>query len=212
MTSTPPAGAEHEPLSWDSARPSAPERPSFASNLPDDTLIERPRRVGLSLVLVIVAVATLTLLNVLAAFNFDIIRDTTIAALPDDLTTDYAESDVRGAVLLLLIVVGGLGLILSLIQLASASILRMRRSSGSRAVLTVATILHLPIVFLAFALRDAGAADAGLTLGSAIVLLAAVTLVLTPKVSQWLRQNEQPRTIPLVTAEPGSPEKSAPLN
>lgn len=193
---------EQKRISWDAERAGAPKRPEFASGLPEEELIDRPRRVVVAVALALVAAAVLLFGVVTAAMGFAELRDGLVEALPDDLREDYEAEDQELAASVMLIVTGALAVLLALLQLLAVRALAGRRSGAARIAFTVFVVLSVPVTLLAFILREGGALEAALTGVALVALVLAVLLVCTPRVSQWLRQSEPHRTIPI--AEPGT--------
>lgn len=190
---TPPA-----PLSWDSERGTTPERPPHVAGFKPAELITRPRRTTIALVLVVLAAVTTLTITALAATHVVALRETLTSIIPDDLNEEYSEATIQRAINIVLGTVGGLGLLLTLIQVLSA-LQVWRRKSGARPALTIAVVLSLPVAFVSASLRNAATTDMVATLLSLIALCAAVVLVLTPRVATWLRQDETPRKQKLLT-------------
>lgn len=194
------AEGQSNELSWDAASTGAPDRPTYASTIPEDAYIDRPRRIVAGFVLVILAIVAFVVFAVLAAWRFEEIRDTTIAALPDDLTSDYTDEDLERAVQVLLAAVGVLGLVLALLQLLSANTLMVNRSAAARVTLVVVTVVFLPVAFVALVVAEAGIVDTALVGAAGLCLLTAVALACTPKASRWLRQSAKRRSTPLLAS------------
>lgn len=203
MTQTPPQPPP-APLSWDSERNTSPGRPPLTAGVSPIELIERPRRTVFAFTLVSLAAAIAITVTVLAAMQVNALRDILTSIIPEDLSEEYAEETIQRAISIILATVGSLGLLLTLIQVLSA-VQVLRRKSGARVLLAIAVVLSIPVAFVSASLRDASAADLVPTLLSLGALSAAVILVLTPRVSTWLRQDETPGKQKLLTpAEPES--------
>lgn len=196
--------ADHTGLSWDAEKIDAPVRPSYVSSLVDEPFIGRPRRVTVALLLVVGALVAFVAVTVGAAFRFDEIQVGMVQALPDDLTVEYTETDTQKAVYVLVGAAGGLGLLLTLMQLLSVRKVATRRSAGARMLFVLTVLLFLPVGAVSYAVRNGGVADLVVSTISVALLLAALVLVCTTKVTRWLRQSEPRRSIPLVvpTKEP----------
>lgn len=186
-------------LSWDAVRTEAPERPSFLPRISEETFVGRPKRTVVAFLFVLLAVLSFIVVTAMAALRWDEIQDVLLNAMPDSLRDDYSDSDAERAVRVLLAAIGGLGLVLTLGQVLSASSLLTRRASSARVVLVVCTVVHLPLSFIAVTVRDGGLLDIVLSSVAAACLVVAVALVCTPVVSHWLRQNEQRRSTPFGT-------------
>lgn len=188
--------------SWDAASTGAPHRPALGVNLSEEVHVARPTRIVVGFVLVALAVIGFLAITTSAALRFDGIREATIAALPDDLTHDYTNGELVRAVQVMLAAIGGLGLVLALMQLLSASALMVNRSATGRGVLIVATVLYFPVAFVSIVVMQGNAIETGVSGAIGVCLLAAVVLVCTPRASLWLRQSEKRKPIPLVAPEP----------
>ena len=185
--------------SWDAERAKAPKRPEFASSLRDEELIDRPRLAIVALVFAVLATAVCAAMAIAALADLDGIRESLVAALPDDLRETYEQEDQEAAASVMLGSVGVLGGLLIVVQLAAMWNVVIKRSRGARTGHTVFAALLLPVTLLAAAL-----ASAELLLAAAAVgcLVIAVVLSWTPRVSRWLRQGDPRRTIPIADRHP----------
>lgn len=188
-------------LSWDIASTTAPERPTFASSLAEETRVGRPRRVIVAFIFVILAMLGCIALIAAAALRFEVIQDALAGALPEDLITDYSEDDIEHAVLLLVAAVAGVWFALTTVQLLSAQRLLANRSRSGRATLVVSTVLALPVAALAFILREGNIPGLAATAAVAVASLTATVIVCTPAVSVWLGQRERPSARSMVTSD-----------
>ena len=189
--------SEGDDFSWDTEREGAPERPVIPTNLTDEPLMPRPRRVFVAFWFVLAGGAIFIALTVIAALRLEEILGTLTEAIPDDLTEDYTEDDIERATYVMLAAASALSLLLFLFQLLAASTVLRRRSAGARVFYVVVTLVHIPVTIVSPILRDGHTSDLVLSgIGAACYLIAAV-LLCTRRVSTWLRQEEQAMPVPL---------------
>lgn len=189
--------------SWDDRSRSAPGRPAFNTSLPEHVPLPRPRHVMISLALVGVAALASAAATSIAALDQAALRAQLAADLPESVTADYSDGDVRTAVWVLVGVLVGLGALLTVAQLMSMRTTALRRRLASRTTFLTMTVLYLPVAVLAPAVRQGGLLDDLLTVVDLGCLLVAAVLITRPPVSAWLRQKERTGRSPLVPPAPG---------
>lgn len=180
-------------LSWDSASAAAPARPTFASRIPEDELIDRPKRVHAVVGLVILSAICFFIVTWLAWLRMNEIQAAFIVELPSDLTSDYSTAQLRKAITALLALFGGLGLVLTIFHLLCIWRLR-KRSAASRAWLLCFVALSLPVAFISLAVSEGALFDVLLRVAAAAALIIGVVLSFTPQTTRWLRQSGDPVT------------------
>lgn len=191
------------PPSWEEGRVSAPERPALVSNLPEERVLPRPRRVLVACVLVLAAAAGLLGATGFAALQFGEIRDALITTMPADVIEDYADDDTKLAANVMLGATAGLLLVSTLGQCVAIGSLVRRRSAAARVLFTVVAVLGAPLALLSAIVREAGSLDLLVVAVTATSVLVAAGIVCTPAVTRWVRQREPRRTIPLADAAAG---------
>lgn len=189
--------AENEDLSWDQQMQKAPERPHFVTNLVDSELIERPKRVIIAFVFVVIALIILVVSNVLAINNFEGFRDSLIGALPEEITDEYGEEDQILAVNVLLGTVAGLLLLMALVLAMTSATVMIHRSKAARIMFVVFGVVYLPVAFVAMVIREGGNQDMLLSALTVVFLFLAAVLFFTPRSSRWLTQKDDTRPIPI---------------
>src|SRR5699024_2550174 len=132
--------AQHAPISWEAERANLPERPAFSSNLNAETLIARPRRTLVAvLILVLAALAGIAII-VSGVLALEELRANIVSALPEDLTSEYSNESVQQAATVLLGVAAAALVAMLTVQAVSISTCVLRRSRAARATFSVASI------------------------------------------------------------------------
>ena len=189
------------PISWEAERLTTPSRPALASSLPEEQLIERPRRIAVAVALVCLALVAVGAFTAFAFMRLDEVRAGILEALPSDLADDYAEADLERAATVLLATIAAVLVIVLLAQLFAVRALLVRRSRPARATYIVLTVISLAVIALAVIVRDGDSVDLALGVSAALAVLVTAALITTPRVTRWLRQSEERRTIPLARPE-----------
>ena len=197
MPDTPTTDVNTAP-SWDAAREGAPPRPEFISSLPEQMFVARPKRVIIAWVVVFAGVIGVLIVIASAAFRIDALRDTMLAALPEDMTEEYAEADIQRAADVILAAIGGLSVLVALGQLLSMSALAARRSTAARLVFIVLTALSVPVTLLTIIVGEGGTPVIVMNAMIVCGMFTAAVMICTTPVSTWLRQSEERRTVPLL--------------
>lgn len=187
----------HTQPSWDAQRENAPKRPEFASTVPEEILIARPKRVWVAFIFVLLAVAAFAAVTFIAVMKVDELRDTLVTSLPDDLLADYSEEQTEKAANVLLGSVGGLGALLTLLQLLSSLSLTTGRSGAGRIMFIVTVVIFLPVSALSTIVREDDTFALITSAAAALCLVIAVIVVSTRRVTRWLRQRDGERSTPL---------------
>lgn len=188
--------------SWDERDELAPERPQFSSNLPETNLIARPRRAVVAFAFTLIAALCFLTFIFMAASHVDAMRATLIDALPQDLRDDYDAGDIDTAANIMIGVVAAITSLLALIQVAAAHAVARRRRAGGRVAFVIAGILHLAGSVIALGIRDGDTTDFALVVTAAALICVAFLLLISRRVTRWLKQNETPRYVPLVRDQP----------
>lgn len=184
-------------LSWDVQSETAPDRPKLESSLPESTPLTRPKRTIAVLVLAILVLMVWIALALLTWLRFEEVQAALIAALPDDLSSDYSDKDIQSATLVLLIGAGALGVALSLILVASARTLMKNRSGAARVVLTVSAVLSVGATILAALISNAKTTELVLHIAHIGLIISTGVIAFTPAVSRWLKQQLRRESVPL---------------
>lgn len=189
-----------QPISWQVGRSTVPTRPAFSSSLAPEERIERPKRLRWAVAAYGVgALATLAFTG-FGALILDDVRSAITTALPDDLSTEYSAESIERAATALIAAVGAILVLLLIFQGLSLRAFLSRRSTTGRTVYCVTAICMMPVLVLGVMLAayETSVASAAVT---AIALTASVTLALSSRVTRWLKQSEERRTIPIGTPE-----------
>lgn len=189
------------PISWEAERLTAPSRPALASSVPEEELIERPRRIAVAVTLVCLALVAVGAFIALALMRLDEVRAGILEALPSDLADDYEEADLERAATVLLAAIAVVLVVVLLSQLFAIRALSVRRSRPARATYIVLTVISFAVIALAVIVRDGDTGDLALGTSAALAVILAAALITTPRVTRWLRQSEERRTIPLTRPE-----------
>lgn len=185
--------------SWNTAQEQAPKRPERVSHLTETTWTPKPRRLAWGSACVILAAAVGAVVTWLAIQGFTQARDSLIDELPSDLSADYSAEELERVVT---IVLGTLISVLALVTLVSLLALRSLvagRKPAGRVTLTFMTVLGAPVAVLSLVFNSGGPVELWLTGSYIALLLTAVVIAFTPKVSRWLHQDEPRNPIPLTT-------------
>lgn len=193
-------GGESTELSWDNAREEAPARPRLTSSVADIEYLQRPTRAVVALILVISAVLIAVILMVVAGLRVEDLTESLVNTLPEDVIGEYSDADVSLSAEVMLVAMGGLVALLLLTLVMNVRSLVVRRSGAARISFVIMLCLYLPVAAASLVVLDAAPIFLLVACGHGLGLLAALFLVCTPRVGQWLRQEEQPRMIRL---EPG---------
>lgn len=188
--------------SWDAERTGAPKRPAFASGLPPEQLIPRPRRLLVAFALTLVVLIAWAAIAAFGALDLDTLRTSLVDSLPDDLRAEYEADQQERAATIMLAVVGGLGIVAAIAQVLAMRAIAFGRSALTRVGLAVCTAAQVPVTLLAWLLRGESPTSAAETAVVLACSLVALLLVVTPRASRWLRQGEAPRSIPIAPAAP----------
>lgn len=175
-------------LSWDAQSGEAPRRPTLESNLPQVTVLARPRR---TLAIVIAALAGLALwltAFALAWARIEEIRKVLAEALPEDVIADYGIDEIERVATLLIIVVAGFGLLLNLILVLATRTFRSHRSGAARIVVVIFAALLVPVGISWTLVSDPHALEMSVLIAQLSAVVIAGVLALTPAVTHWLRQ------------------------
>lgn len=191
------------PISWETERRNLPERPAVLSNLNAETLIARPRRTVVAAAL-IVAAALGALTSIVGGWmTLDALRAYLVTALPDDITTEYSEESVEQAASVLLALAAASLIVALVVQAMSLSTCIRARSRAARVTFSVASIAVILALGVGLVLREPSAWDFALSATACCLVLLATVLICTPRVTRWLRQSEERRTIVLADAVTG---------
>lgn len=197
---TPQDSSPDARVSWETERAGIPERPGFASSLPEEQRIARPRRLAVALVLVCLAALLVAVAVLVGALQLETLGNALIEALPDDISEEYSAADIERAVTVLLAAIAGLSLLCALLQVLSMRTLVVRRRPGARVTFLILVVLTLAVLAVGVLVREADALDLALAGGAALCMLGAAVLAFTPSASRWLRQPEERRSLPIAAA------------
>ncbi|MGA8986931.1 hypothetical protein [Aeromicrobium sp.] len=161
-----------------------PERPSFASGLPQRTEVPTPGTIGIAAWSVRLSVLAFIVPTALAGMRQADLRKALRKAL-DAQAPDYSATEIGRAVIVALVSLAAIGVILSLLELSALSALRQRRRGG-RTALIVLTAFHLPVLVVISAFRGAGTLDLTLTATQGLLLIAAAATAALPATKRWL--------------------------
>lgn len=195
-----------EQVSWENARAHKPARPEIPTSLAPEERIDRPRTLRTVTILSALAAALVLVLVGVGATAFDAIRDGLLAGLPDDATAGYTEEQISRAATLITRGTGVIAVLLTLPPAFALSAMLRRRSSAGRVVFAITgAVLIAGLTFAAALLSGDMPAQQGATtwllLGVvAALVITAIALSTLPRVSQWLRQTEERRSIQISDA------------
>lgn len=186
-------------VSWETEREGIPERPGFASSLPEEQRIARPRRFIVALALACLAALLVAVAVIVGALQFETLGSALIDALPDDISAEYSTADIERAVSVLLATLAGLSLLCALLQVLTVRTLVARRRLGARVTYVIIVVLTLAVLAVGVLVRETDAFDVALVGGAALCMVVAAVLAFTPSASRWLRQPEERRSLPIAT-------------